>query len=800
MPPQAQPNVPTELEAALEYVRTGMPVFPCNPLDKRPLTPSGFKDASKDEAQIHAWWGRWPNAIIAAPTGAASGMWVLDLDLDPIKQLNGPVTFDQIITQRGVTFPNTLMATTPRGGRHLVFVWDDNVEIRNSTGKIGPGIDVRGNGGYVCLPPSRNANGGEYRWDPNSAAQAVPAPLWLVTLAKAKKVSAYDKAALERECKAVAAARPGTRNGALNTAAFSLGQLIGGGSTLDEQEVRDRLFEAAETCQLVADDGAPAALATIDSGITAGKKQPRARPQPASQTGTRPTIRLADGELLRILTQIEDALLVSGLPVFSRAGRLVEPVTENMPASDGRKTPVARLRELSPESFLAPIAEAAVFQKWDRKRKTLIDTDPPLHYVRVLLASERRWRLPHVSGIITTPTLRPDGSLFADPGYDPETELYLSPGFQIPPIPEHPTKDQARAALKLLIDLVSEFSFKRVGGEHEKRLNRSVALSGLLTPLVRGSLPTAPVHLIAAHMAGTGKSYLVDTAAIIATGRLCPVITALKNVEETEKRLGAIILSGIPMVSLDNCTHDLGGDILCQIAERPVIKVRILGYSETPDCEVHTAVFATGNNITFKGDMVRRGLVCNLETLDERPELRRFNRNTLRQAGANRATYVAAGLTIMRAYLAAGAPEVCGPFASYAEWSAMVRSPLVWLGEPDPVASIETTQAEDSELADIRGLFNLCVDEYRPDATYGTVTFLEAASAAPIGFNPNPFRELLLRIAGGKDGDISAKRLGEWLRRNCGRVVRIDDGRRFRLVRQPHLRDGRAQFRLEEVI
>ena len=117
------------------------------------------------------------------------------------------------------------------------------------------------------------------------------------------------------------------------------------------------------------------------------------------------------------------------------------------------------------------------------------------------------------------------------------------------------------------------------------------------------------MHLIAAHMAGTGKSYLVDTAAMIATGRLCPVITTLKSVEETEKRLGAIILSGIPMVSLDNCTHDLGGDILCQIAERPVIKVRILGYSETPDCEVRTAMFATGNNITFKGDMVRRGLV-----------------------------------------------------------------------------------------------------------------------------------------------------------------------------------------------
>src|SRR5262249_62358257 len=121
-----------------------------------------------------------------------------------------------------------------------------------------------------------------------------------------------------------------------------------------------------------------------------------------------------------------------------------------------------------------------------------------------------------------------------------------------------------------------------VGGEHELRLNPSVALSGWLTPLVRGSLPTAPMHLIAAHMAGTGKSHLVDTAAMIATGRLCPVITALKSVEETEKRLGAIILSGIPMVSLDNCTHDLGGEPLVQIAERPGWKGHTPRYHEHP--------------------------------------------------------------------------------------------------------------------------------------------------------------------------------------------------------------------------
>jgi putative DNA primase/helicase len=98
-----------------------------------------------------------------------------------------------------------------------------------------------------------------------------------------------------------------------------------------------------------------------------------------------------------------------------------------------------------------------------------------------------------------------------------------------------------------------------------------------------------------------------------------------------------------------------------------MIKVRILGRSEMPDCECHTAVFATGNNVAFKGDMVRRGFVCNLETLEEQPELRAFKQNPLKLAAANRGAYVAAALTIIRAYLAAGAPQICFPFGSYAE-------------------------------------------------------------------------------------------------------------------------------------
>jgi hypothetical protein len=795
MPPQAQPNVPTELEAALEYARCGFPVFPCNPLDKKPLTSNGFKDATKDEAQIRAWWGRWPNAMIGVPTGAASGMWVVDLDLDPAKKIDGKATLDHLITQHG-PLPPTLVTITPRGGQHLIWTWDPNVEVRNSAGRIGPGIDVRGNGGYVCWPPSRNANGGEYCWEQNGVNQAAPAPGWLITLAR-KKIRAWARAALDYECKAVAAAQPGTRNSTLNTAAFNLYQIVAGGE-LDEEDVHDRLFEAAETCGLVADDGAAQVEATIASGAAAGRQQPRTRPQPRARTGPRPVIRIIGGQLPRIINETEDALVASGLPIFSRAGTLAEPVAETMLAAGERKTVVAQLHAFSSDSFLKPVAEAATFQKFNARSNDWIEIDPPLQLVRTVLANPRCWKFPRVSGVITTPTLRPDGSLLDDAGYDLETELFLLQGFKLPPIPQHPTKDQARAALATLIDLLSEFTFKGMGSQHEIGLNRSVALSGVLTALVRGSLPTAPMHLVRAHAPGTGKSYLVDVAAVIATGRLCPVITALRSTEETEKRLGSVILNGLAIISLDNCSHDLGGELLCQIAERPVIRIRILGRSEIPECECHTTIFATGNNITFKGDMVRRGVVCNLEARDERPELRAFKRDTLRQAAANRETYVAAALTIMRAYLTAGAPTVCGPFGSYAEWSTMVRSPLVWLDEPDPVASVDATLIEDPELADLRELCEWWRGELKLDEDYLSARLIEIAHEAPQGFNANPLKDLFLRIAGDKDGNISAKRLGEWLRRNSGRVVRLPDGRRFWLIRK-QARAGRAAFRLEEV-
>jgi len=218
-------------------------------------------------------------------------------------------------------------------------------------------------------------------------------------------------------------------------------------------------------------------------------------------------------------------------------------------------------------------------------------------------------------------------------------------------------------------------------------------------------------------------------------------------------------------------------------------------------------VYATGNNITFKGDMVRRGLVCNLEALDERPELREFEADALDVAATDRGLYVAAALTIVRAYLAAGSPKVCSSLGSYSAWSDMVRSPLVWLGEPDPVISMEGLRNEDVELANIREFFGLWL-EYGLDldVPYLTATIIEEAVAAPPAnyWGPREFKPFLLRVAAAR-GDasrISTERLGRWLRRISGRIVKLTDAqgteRKHRLIREQD-RTGRACFRLVEL-
>ena len=148
---------PVLLRAALAYARRGIPVFPCEPRGKAPLTYSGFWDATTDPRRIEAWWRRWPGANVGVPTGGRSGLLVLDVD----PRDGGPESLAEL-EREGGSLPETSRARTGGGGMHVLFRYPAGEEVRSSAGRLGPGLDVRGEGGYVVVPPSRTRGG--YEW------------------------------------------------------------------------------------------------------------------------------------------------------------------------------------------------------------------------------------------------------------------------------------------------------------------------------------------------------------------------------------------------------------------------------------------------------------------------------------------------------------------------------------------------------------------------------------------------------------------------------------------------------------
>jgi putative DNA primase/helicase len=231
------------IDAAVAYGRRGWRVFPLKPTSKTPLTPHGLKDATTDEATIRGWWRRWPTANI----GFAAGGGVVIVDIDDLG------SWTDLLEDVNAPAPNTCCVETSRGVQ-LYFRTD--APIRNSAGKLRPGIDVRAAVATASCRRASTRRGHVYRWSKNGAPDELPE--WLHDLltaepsrstprvaersAPASADTPYGRAAVEAETAIVAAALEGTRNDRLNTAALELGQLVAGGE-LDEHDVRTYLLE-----------------------------------------------------------------------------------------------------------------------------------------------------------------------------------------------------------------------------------------------------------------------------------------------------------------------------------------------------------------------------------------------------------------------------------------------------------------------------------------------------------------------------------------------------------------------------
>jgi putative DNA primase/helicase len=481
----------------------------------------------------------------------------------------------------------------------------------------------------------------------------------------------------------------------------------------------------------------------------------------------RPSITMAAGELARAATEAETALIAAGASIYQRGGALVRPIAEQARASKGRSTTVVRLRELTPDMMRDLLAGAASFQQWDGRSKTFRPIDPPLDVCRTILARDGFWRSPILAGVITTPTLRPDGSILAEPGYDPITRLLLVDPPRMPEIPDRPTQDDADEALDLIDQLFEEFPF--VGA-----VDRSVALSAFLTLMLRPAMDFAPLHCATAPAAGTGKTYLFDLLSVAATGDIAPVIAIGRTEEETEKRLGAEVMEGSSIIVIDNVNGGLSGDFLCQTVSAAWLKPRVLGKSQNVRVPNAWSILANGNNIKIIGDLTRRALLCQLDANMERPELRCFASDPIARLLEARGRYVAAALTIARAYLCAGFPVVCPPLAGFRDWSRFVRGPLVWLGRADPADSVEITRGGDPDITNLRAVLAawLATIGIEKPLTVGALRDAAHAAGQDDFFRAAELQRALLAVAAppGRN-EIDARRLGQWLTRMRDRIV-----------------------------
>ena len=298
---------PFPLDAALLYASRGWLVFPCHTATpsgcscglpdcgspaKHPRIAHGFKSASRDPATIQRWWSRWPEANIAVRTGRESGLVVIDVD----PPHGGMLSMRRLVAADG-PLPKGPVVRTGSGGAHLYFRHPGE-PVRNSAGtRLGPGVDIRGDGGYVVVPPSRHASGALYEWRddirflpemPDSLARRIQSTRRPENTSQREPirlddaVSAWARSALEGEAQHVRAAGQGTRNSTLNRAAFCLGQIVGAGA-LEETAVERILVDSALSCGL----GEREAILTVQSGLRAGIGNPRGpRAQIATSVGT----------------------------------------------------------------------------------------------------------------------------------------------------------------------------------------------------------------------------------------------------------------------------------------------------------------------------------------------------------------------------------------------------------------------------------------------------------------------------------------------------------------------------------
>lgn len=420
---------------------------------------------------------------------------------------------------------------------------------------------------------------------------------------------------------------------------------------------------------------------------------------------------------------------------------------------------------------------------------------PPITTLRAVIKSNYWPGLPPLAGIIGTPTLRPDGSLIQEPGYDKATGLYLQPTIQVPRVPDSISDEQVRES--------RDFVFRKVFGEFcwvspgDFANYMALLVSPMLRPYIKS---TTPFGMFSATTPGSGKTNLTDAIGLT-YGQSSQVLPS--RTEELQKKITSILVgNSSPVVVFDNLKEgtSISSEILATLVTKDTWDDRILGASRNVEAAQDRLWLASGNGLTVGGDMASRTVMVRLDPRTEKPELRNFEMGQfsdwIREDG-NREELLYHLLILVQAWRQGGAPkDTTHTMRGFTRWAQVMGGFLAFhglpgfLGNAGALAELDTDAEEwNAFLAKWHEVFGPVAKTAKELHVSSQVNFVMGTMedkwsrcfiTDEEGHVPNP--RSLGRMLSGQEGRI---RNGYVLRRRTGReksalwwVEKVEEGKR----------------------
>lgn len=506
---------------------------------------------------------------------------------------------------------------------------------------------------------------------------------------------------------------------------------------------------------------------------------------------TRPQILVTGVPLRDVTAEALDALREANDPpeIFVRGGRLCRV------CRDERGRPVIEpLKESTLCHRLARVADFLKVASADEGVGTYIN--PPRGVVADVLACPTWPGFPTLEAVTEVPILRPDGTIFCTPGYDPATRLIYQPDpqRQVPRIPEEPTQGDLENALATIHDLLEDFPFTNAAS---KANMIALLLGPILRPLIDGVVPLA---LVDKTKRGTGATLLVQLVQLVATGTTTDLMTAPHDEDEWRKKITAALRSGTTIMFFDNVEQLLSSAQLSAALSAPEWKDRVLGLSEMVTAPNRATWMATGNNLRVGGDIGRRSYWIRLDAGMARPWERTGFRHPdlIAYVREHRCEILAALLVLARWWFARGKPpSTQTTLGGFMPWATIVGGVLAAAGVG---GFLDNQQELYDQVDDDEPAWETFLQAWharfsdRPVPVASVVRAIHESNSSLATALPQDLADALTAEKAGK-GSFS-KRLGHTLRRNNGTM--------FGVLRLDRLRDkdpatNTAQWRVRPV-